>query len=692
MKSENLSNIDSLRQKAEAEFKKKRSDQTQFLKEEDNIKLLYELQVHQIELEMQNDELRRALNNVAIISKKFTELYEFSPLGYYTLAPDCKILELNLAGAGMLNKNRDELVNSNFNLFISQDTLQGFNEFLQKVFITKNKQICEVKLSIKDSPFLFVHIEGIVLTDKETCIITLVDITREKQAKAIQKENQIYLETIINTVLNGIILSDRDGNFEIFNKKMEEICGYTKEEANQDDFFIRKLFTSNEQQLQVTSILKKLLKEGGTNFEETELKSKSGDIKYVLVSTSVLIRNNKPYILSAYNDITKSKHAENEKNKFQEQLNRYQKLESLGVLAGGISHNFNNLLMGIFGNIELARLKINDPNISRYLSDALSMRDRAKALTGQLLTFSRGGSPLKRRGYLHPLIKNIIQFSLSETDIKCSFDIEENLLPCNFDTNQISQVLTNIILNVIQAMPDGGAIEVIVCNIFLNKNEVTPLPEGMYLKISIKDSGSGISSDIISRIFDPFFTTSTQNTGLGLTVAYSIILNHDGMINAESVSENGSTINIYLPALAETIEPHKNKVEEVHTGTGTIIIMDDESIIRMSLSEILISMGYDVVQMEDGREVLSFFNGEYKAGRKIEAVILDLIIPGGMGGKATALEIRKIVPEIPIFAISGYSDDPVMMNPADSGFTTSLNKPFFISELAEILNIHLSEP
>ncbi len=410
---------------------------------------------------------------------------------------------------------------------------------------------------------------------------------------------------------------------------------------------------------------------------------------WIQVESIYFLDNDRPVCRIIITDINERRRMEGEISRYKEQALQNQRLESLGILAGGIAHNFNNLLTGIFGYIELADKKANDPGISRYLSEALKMSDRAKGLTGQLLTFSRGGDTVRQNGYLYPLIKDSVKFALSGSDIASRFDIEENLYPCNFDTNQINQVIEDIILNARQAMPHGGAVDVAAGNIYLKKNEVNSLPEGKYVRISIKDYGFGMSPEVLSRIFDPFFTTRTSSHGLGLSASYSIISRHDGAMTVESEPEKGSTVNIYLPAVTEKVYHRESEADSEHSGYGTIILMDDEECIRDSLSSMLMSMGYDVLHMEQGDDVISFFRHRNEI-EKISAIILDLVIPGGMGGKSTVTEIRKINPDIPVFAISGNTDDPVMVKPQNYGFTASISKPFLMKELAEMLNRNIN--
>jgi PAS domain S-box-containing protein len=417
---------------------------------------------------------------------------------------------------------------------------------------------------------------------------------------------------------------------------------------------------------------------------------KDGEIVWGEISIS-LVRdiNNKPlYFLPVIKDITDRKKSEEIHRKYEEQLQRNQRLESLGVLAGGIAHDFNNLLAGIFGHIDLARVVSKDAQVKQYLEAMFPVMDRAKALTQQLLTFAKGGFPVKKIASLIPFLQETSKFAFSGSNISCQFSLAENLWPCNIDKDQIGQVIDNIIINAQQAMPNGGTIEISATNISLGEINHLSLAKGNYVKISIKDFGIGIPKEILPRIFDPFYTTKTKGHGLGLTTSYSIINRHGGCIDVESEPDNGSTFYIYLPASSETIAANA-ATARMHKGSGTIIVMDDVEVVRKSLQKILQTMGYTVFCTKDGREAIDFYIAETKTKRQFAAMIFDLTVPGGMGGMEAVTVIRELNKEIPVFVASGYAENSVMKNPVEYGFTASISKPFNIEELSEMLNTFL---
>ncbi len=411
--------------------------------------------------------------------------------------------------------------------------------------------------------------------------------------------------------------------------------------------------------------------------EEIAICTKSGEIRTVLLNVSS-IRNEHGVIIHSVclqTDITEQK-------RMQEELIRSQKLESLGILAGGIAHDFNNLLGGIFGYIEMAAADIQNGNSSDYLEKALKTIERAKGLTQQFLTFSKGGSPAKTLTSLSPFIKNTVNFALSGSKLKCHFEIPENLWLAEFDVSQIAQVVENIVINAKQATPDTGMITLNAQNVSLCAHP--QLSSGNYVKISIIDRGTGIAPDILPNIFDPFFTTKEKGRGLGLSTSYSIVKKHGGCIEVESTPGRGSSFHVFLPATPNAKLESATKGKHL-PGKGTILVMDDEEILREILGQILKNMGFATVITKDGAEALEAFLSDRQQDCKIRGMIFDLTIPGGKGGKETIEEIREIDKEVPVIVSSGYADDPVMADPIAYGFNASICKPYRKADLAEVL-------
>jgi PAS domain S-box-containing protein len=378
-----------------------------------------------------------------------------------------------------------------------------------------------------------------------------------------------------------------------------------------------------------------------------------------------------------------------ERKRTEEALQNTQRLESLGLLAGGIAHDFNNLLTGIFGYAELARNHTRNETVIGYLSESIAVIDRARSLTRQLLTFARGGEPIRRVAPLFPFIEDAVHFALSGSNVSCRFDVAPDLKRCSFDRNQIGQVMDNLVINAQQAMPLGGVMDVRAANVEVKAGEHPGLPTGGYVKLSVQDQGVGIPRELLPRVFDPFFTTKPKGHGLGLATCYSIVKRHGGLIEIESELGKGSVVHVYLPVAAELTQTESSKATAGHRGSGTFVVVDDEDVVRDIVSRMLTACGYAVVCREDGRSALEYFARERQAGHTMAGMLLDLTIPGGMGGKETVRELRTLDADVPVFVASGYAEDPVMANPKAYGFTASICKPFRRVELEEMLERHM---
>ncbi|MEA3332430.1 MAG: ATP-binding protein [Pseudomonadota bacterium] len=371
----------------------------------------------------------------------------------------------------------------------------------------------------------------------------------------------------------------------------------------------------------------------------------------------------------------------------EEELLKVRKLESVGILAGGIAHDFNNILAAILGNISLV-LTTADPKgeIYELLVESEKASLRAKDLTQQLLTFAKGGEPVKKIAVIDEVIKESASFVLSGSNIHCDFKLGKDLWPVAIDTGQISQAIQNIIINASQAMPTGGTIAVEGLNYYLESNDKIPLSPGNYIKIVVKDQGVGSPADMLDKIFDPYFTTKQAGNGLGLAITHTIISKHEGYITVNSELGRGTTFTIYLPASIDRPElDQKDVTVPPATERGRVMIMDDEEMIRSLVEKSLSRIGYEVVSAEDGDEAVRLYRESKKADAPIDLIIMDLTIPGGMGGKDTVKEIHKIDSEAKVLVSSGYSNDPVMANFSEYGFCGAIVKPFQIRESMEIV-------
>ncbi len=408
---------------------------------------------------------------------------------------------------------------------------------------------------------------------------------------------------------------------------------------------------------------------------------KNGEDFPIFLSTSLIYDDNgePSHMIGVANDIT-------ERKRLEEELQKNQKLESLGILAGGIAHDFNNILTAIIGNISMAMIfSDTESPISRYMEEALKASEQTRDLTQQLLTFAKGGAPIKKNASIADLVLETGEFVARGSNVSINFRVPENVWLVEVDTGQISQVINNLVINAIQAMPEGGTIDLSIENIELEKNDIL-LPPGAYVKIAVQDEGTGISAQNLKQIFDPYFTTKKNGNGLGLATCYSIIKKHDGTITVNSELGRGSTFTIYLPAKPGKKLHEKKSKSCLVRGQGRILVMDDEEYILDITRQMLTRLGYHVQCTKDGYEALQTIQKHLQQNEPFNLVMLDLTVPGSMGGKEAIARLRKLDPNLRIVVMSGYSDDPVMANYREYGFSACLVKPFDIKTLSRTLS------
>lgn len=372
---------------------------------------------------------------------------------------------------------------------------------------------------------------------------------------------------------------------------------------------------------------------------------------------------------------------------------RAEKLESIGVLAGGIAHDFNNLLGIVIGNLEMTNRVLNPGSkATTYITAASKASKRAAELTQQLLTFSKGGDPVKKLSDIAEVVRESAEFVLHGTGVALTFDClseGEKVLVADIDNGQIGQVIQNIIINARQAMNDEGAISVTFSHVDTVPGiGAASINVEQYCKVKIHDTGPGISADIIDKIFDPYFTTKSDGNGLGMASSFSIVKKHDGYLFAESEEGNGTCFTLYLPASDSMPVETPGNVVNIHQSKvkGRIMIMDDQEMLHEVAEAMLEELGYQTVHALDGIEAIEKYRERADGSEPIDVVIMDLTIPGGMGGEEAVQGVLSIDNDAKVIVCSGYSNDSVMARFSDYGFKGALSKPYNIDELDSMLN------
>ncbi|MBU0944779.1 MAG: PAS domain S-box protein [Proteobacteria bacterium] len=501
-------------------------------------------------------------------------------------------------------------------------------------------------------------------------------------AKALIESEERYRDLFENTT-DLIQILDPNGYILYVNKAWRETFSYSDEEIAELSIFE---LISPDCQNQCEQVFQEIITIPKINYINTVFTAKDG--RKISIEGNAICKfvDGKPIRTQCiFRDVT-------QKNKMEEELHKAQKIESLGVLAGGIAHDFNNLLTAILGNISLAKMHTNSPErVINYLENTERASQRAKGLTQQLLTFSKGGAPIKRTTTIGDLITDSTTFVLRGSNVNCIYDIAENLWPVDVDEGQLSQVTQNLAINASQAMTNGGSITIRARNKILNDGIIPSLPPGGYIEVQFEDKGCGIKEEHLSKIFDPYFTSKQSGSGLGLAISYSIIKNHDGLILVQSEVDIGTIFTIYLPACSKsTSQLSLSKDAPLHSPIrGHVLVMDDEKIVRDISVEILECLGCQTAVAANGHEAITLYMQAKENNTPFDVLIMDLTIPGSLGGLETLERLRILDSEVKALVSSGYANNPVMANYREYGFCGVVPKPFMVEELNKALSIIL---
>jgi PAS domain S-box-containing protein len=475
------------------------------------------------------------------------------------------------------------------------------------------------------------------------------------------------------TDMEGIILDANNAAIDLFNESKSFLIGKPL-----------GLFIHNDERLSFRTRLSQMKKDAGEqdgDWEHVMLSRKRtgfpAAIKVGKVSSSQGKTAELRWLVS---DITNRRQMEAE-------LQKADKLESLGILAGGIAHDFNNFLTVILGNLSLVKMQTkNDEKVTRHLQEMENALRQTRSLTEQLLTFAKGGKPLTKAVSICSLIKEVSAFSLSGSNARCEFSLPEDLPAVEIDSGQITQVISNLLINADQAMPTGGTIKALAEEITVTgESDILPLQPASYVALTIADEGTGISKKQLNKIFDPYFSTKDYGNGLGLTICYSIVKKHGGHISVQSVDGEGTSFTVYLPVSSD--QAKEGFIDDtLLLGEGKILFMDDEANVRQTAGEMLTFLGYDVEFAKDGTEAIRLYEDALNSERPFDVVITDLTVRGGMGGKRAVRELIQIHPNVKVIVSSGYSYDALLSDYDKYGFSGVIAKPYRLQELGEVLS------
>ena len=535
-----------------------------------------------------------------------------------------------------------------------------------------------------------ISLSEMVIDQQQLYVAMVRDVTERKQFETQIDTEKESLAVTLQAIGDGVITCDVNGKVIMMNPEAEKLTGWSSKEAIGQplksvfdvtvDLATQAKVQKSGYRSEAQSILVNLP-------ESVTLTSRDGSER-VIEQVASPIRDNKNEIsgvVLVFRDITERQRSEAERRKAET-------LEQLGLLAGGIAHDFNNLLTAIIGNISLASLLLPpDDEMATRLDDAKNASMRARDLAQQLLTFARGGAPIKKTASITKLIQDTVSFSLRGSRNRSEFDFADDVSPAEIDAGQISQVIANLVVNADQAMPNGGTLYVSCDNFCYDTDDATipDLAPGDYVRVRIRDEGVGIPEKYIKRIFDPYFTTKAKGNGLGLATAYSIVKNHNGLMTVESQVHVGTTFTLYLPAA--TVEEElpvetPQKLTKAMSGTGRILVVDDEDAIRDLVEFTLTRLGYEVSQAATALQGIELYQEKLRVGKRFDLVILDLTLPGGMGGKEALKKLIEIDPTVNAIVSSGYATDATMSRYQDFGFRGVIAKPYEAAELGKIVH------
>ena len=709
-----LEKSETLRKQAERALKGQTVD-LQKLSTKDVQHIVHELQVHQMELEIQNEELRSAQIELEESRNRYSNLYDFAPIGYFTFDEKGRIIQVNLTGANKLGMERSFLIKTPFSLYIAFSSRDVFYLHLRKVFRTDTKQTCELKLVDKNKNRFDARLESLAIKDSEgnfsQCRTAIIDVTElkkaeeklkrahdelvaanealqaeiveRKKAEKAEQDARVYAESIVETLRESLVVLDAQLRVVTANQTFYRTFKVSPEETLNK--FIYDLGNHQWDIPELRELLEEVIPEN-IQFHDFEVDHEFQNIgrKTMLLNARRIHQRDgdMEFILLAIEDVT-------EKKGLESQLLRSQRMESIGTLAGGIAHDLNNMLTPMMLSLQALKEKLTDEKSQKLLTVLENNSQRSADLIKQVMSFARGIEGERKPLQVTHLISEIEKIA-KETfprDIKLQIDVPDDLWTISGDATQLHQVIMNLCVNARDAMPYGGVLSITASNFFVDKNYVrmhTDAKVGSYVVITVSDTGTGIPPEIIDRIFEPFFTTKEfgKGTGLGLSTALAIVKGHGGFINVYSEIGKGTAFRIYLPAIKTEIQGAEEQQLELLAGDGEwILIVEDEDSIRDVTSSTLEMSGYKVLMANDGAEAVALYAENMD---KIKVILMDMMMPV-MDGQASIRAIRRVNPDVKIIAVSGLTEKDRLAKVADLA-NAFLPKPYTAEKLLKTVH------
>ncbi|MBT4160270.1 MAG: PAS domain S-box protein [Gammaproteobacteria bacterium] len=596
-----------------------------------------------------------------------------------------KVIDVNLAWLSAQGWTREEVVgktSASMNIWESESDRKRFYEAIERQDQLKDFELNFLTKSGEARSYLVDT--TLVKTSEGTYLFTSsTDITERERAEQELRTSRELFANAFNLSDDLCSIADTTtGKILDVNPAFLSTFGFSKNEIIGKSGHDLKLWADTKDR---DALFENVSIGNPAKRKRTRFLTKTGDVRTFLIDFAVIELSGEPKIFTLATDVT-------DKEKMEQELLKVAKLESISILAGGIAHDLNNMLTGILGNLSLARLSEEVETRNNFLNEIERASLGLKDLTLQLLTFSRGGHPVLESVDLNELLRKSVPFALHGTSITSQFNIPPDLQPVSIDTGQINQVINNLVINAQQAMSGTGRISITAKNAEITPDTDSPLAPGSYVQVSFIDHGVGIPEEVQQKIFDPFFTTKNTGSGLGLATTYSILQKHGGHINVTSQPGEGSTFEFFLPAAKKesSIQVIRNDRDLIR-GEGKILVMDDLEPIRNLAKAILEKLGFETVTCIDGEEAIEQYRAALDSGRPFKAVFLDLTVPGGMGGGEAIQHLQSLDPQVKAIVASGYSDDKMMADFKDYGFSGSLAKPYRIEEMSQVLKRVINE-